>query len=91
MSSYGSTGWGGVSKRLTQEQMDEIVVQAAASLSKTLPFGALRDRQRLAGLASQAIRSSVRALSAPDPNQAQFNQMVTGLVSNWGAWGFWMR
>ncbi len=83
-----NAGWGGVSKRLTQEQVDEIVQQAAASLSKTLPFGALRDRQRLAGLANQAIRASVRALSAPEPNQAQLNQMVTQLVSRLGGMGF---
>ena len=86
--SFANTGWGGVSKRLTPEQMDEIVTHAAASLSKNLPFGALRDRQRLAGLANQAIRASVRTLSAPDPNQAQLNQMVTALVSRLGGMGF---
>ena len=85
---YASSGWGSVSRKLTPEQMQEIVTHAAASLSKTLPFGALRDRQRLTTLANQAIRDAVKRLGAPNPNQAQQSQMVTQLVSKIGGMGF---
>jgi len=68
--------------------MQEIVSRAAQDLSNNLPFGALRDRQKLASLANQAIRESLRALGAPNPNQAQMNQMVTQLVSRIGGMGF---
>ncbi len=86
---YGNaSGWGGVSRKLSPEQMQEIVNQAAQTLSSTLPFGALRDRQKLTGLASQAIRNTVRALGAPNPAQNQLNQMVTQLVSKLGGMGF---
>jgi len=86
---YGNaSGWGGVSRKLTPEQMQEIVKQAAQTLSHDLPFGALRDRQRLTSLANDAIRNSVKALGAPAPNQAQLSQMVTQLVSKIGGMGF---
>jgi len=91
MSGYGSggaSGWGRVSRRLSPEEMDEIVDHAAQILSNDLPFGALRDRQRLTALANQAIRDSVRALGAPNPTQAELSQMVTRLVSKIGGMGF---
>ncbi len=83
-----SGGWGGVSRKLSPEQMQAIVEQAAQTLSSTLPFGALRDRQKLTGLANQVIRDTVRALNGPNPTQAQLNQMVTMLVSKMGGMGF---
>ena len=87
--SYGNaSGWGGVSRKLSPEQMQTILEQAAQTLSSTLPFGALRDRQKLTGLANQALRDTVRALNGPNPTQAQLNQMVTMLVSKMGGMGF---
>ena len=89
--SYGKSvgvGWGTVSRRLSQEEMDAVLEHAAQALSNNLPFGALRDRQQLTALASQAIRDSVRALDAPKPNQAELSQMVTRLVAKIGGMGF---
>ncbi len=87
-SGSGSSGWGQVSRRLSQEEMDAVLEHAAQALSNNLPFGALRDRQQLTSLATQAIREGVRALGAPNPNQAEMNQMVTRLVSKIGGMGF---
>ncbi len=87
-SGSGSSGWGQVSRRLSQEEMDAVLEHAAQALSNNLPFGALRDRQQLTALANQTIRDSVRALGAPNPNQAEMNQMVTRLVSKIGGMGF---
>ncbi len=84
----GSMGWGQVSRRLSREEMDAVLEHAAQALSNNLPFGALRDRQQLTALASQAIRDSVRALGAPKPNQAELSQMVTRLVAKIGGMGF---
>ena len=84
----GSLGWGMVSRRLSPEEMDAVLEHAAQALSNNLPFGALRDRQQLTALANQAIREGVRALGAPNPNQAELNQMVTRLVSKIGGMGF---
>ncbi len=92
MSGYGggggASGWGRVSRRLTQEEMQEIVDHAAQTLSGDLPFGALRDRKQLSALATQAVRDAVRTLNAADPNQAEMSQMVTRLVSKIGGMGF---
>ncbi len=87
---YGNigAGWGSVSRKLTQEQMQEIVEQAAQSLSRDLPFGALRDRQKLTMLATKAIRDAIRTLNAPNPSQPQMSQMVTQLVAKIGGMGF---
>jgi len=84
----GAPGWGQVSRKLAPDQMQAIVDHAAQALSGSLPFGALQDRQRLMALAHDAIRSSVKALSAPNPNQAQLTQMVNQLVSKLGGMGF---
>ncbi len=87
-SGSGSSGWGRVSRRMSQDEMDAVLEHAAQALSNNLPFGALRDRQQLTALANQTIRDSVRALGAPNPNQAEMNQMVTRLVSKIGGMGF---
>ena len=86
---YGNgSGWGSVSRKLSPEQMQEIIEQAAQTLGANLPFGALRDRQKLTTLANQAIRNSVKTLGAPNPSQTQLNQMINQLVSKMGGMGF---
>jgi len=79
--------WTDVQTRLTPEQMDAAVEEAARDLIQ-LPFAVLRNRRELSTRANQAVQRAIRRLGLPQPTAAQIHAMAAQVVARVGGLGF---
>ena len=79
--------WTDVQVRLTPEQMNAVVEEAARDLIH-LPFAVLRNRRELGARANQAVQAAVRRLGLPQPTASQLQAMAAQVVARVGGLGF---
>lgn len=79
--------WGAVQNSLTPEQVTAVVEAASKELS-SLSLGELRNRAEVGRRADAAVRSGLRALGGPTPDNSQIQGMINRVVARVGGLGF---